>query len=519
MENGNYDPELAGLLEDIDEDIGLQDSTETPTAASQASAPSAPVQVSSDFLKKVIAGEQTEYVPKLLDQLDKAINTPLKEDKALYRQRLIATYWNFLTGLAEKINNNLSTEKLFCIRYGIVDMNLLSSEQQQLIKSIPFQSPVSKNDYPFYYFDEWLKNVSAGQVKASMVDEVAAKKKGSSDAAKEKLDRKYDSRNAELIIFKNKADERALIEKSLAGEVNILLNHMSLSEFNNLPDAYTPQQKEVINRITDDLRKLKNIDLQILGVIRNLRSIDSDIQALQGQAGAGGSVVDSKVIIDEYNSIRQMIKMCVGPRGNHFPILIRDYAPTNLEYVCTKENVIKVVTEIEKRDASVFIREFKQQTNRIVPYIIIVPAYGEKGICWEPFDTAQRATSRGRIAVPLYVRMPLMAILNAVADLRWQVAKEKASYRWMEEGLTGKYYNYFTENKLRGNIKDEFVNDYIIWITQEWNGTQKLHRDVREIFWRHMPFPQVKKDELKNRGFFYNDLYKKDTRRAMSDGY
>jgi hypothetical protein len=113
----------------------------------------------------------------------------------------------------------------------------------------------------------------------------------------------------------------------------------------------------------------------------------------------------------------------------------------------------------------------------------------------------------------------MYAILNAIADLRWQVAKEKASYRWMEEGLTGKYYDYFTEKKLKGNIKDEFVRDYIIWILQEWNGTQKLEREVRTIFWRHIPFPQFKKDELKNRGFFYNDLYKKDATRAMSDGY
>ncbi len=53
----------------------------------------------------------------------------------------------------------------------------------------------------------------------------------------------------------------------------------------------------------------------------------------------------------------------------------------------------------------------------------------------------------------------------------------------------------------------------------EWNGMQKLHRDVRAVFWRLMPFPQWKKDELKNRGFFYAELYKKDSRRSMSDGY
>ena len=53
----------------------------------------------------------------------------------------------------------------------------------------------------------------------------------------------------------------------------------------------------------------------------------------------------------------------------------------------------------------------------------------------------------------------------------------------------------------------------------EWEGRQKLHKDVRMIFWRYIPFPQWKKDELRYRGYYYEDLYKRDMRRAMSDGY
>jgi hypothetical protein len=34
-----------------------------------------------------------------------------------------------------------------------------------------------------------------------------------------------------------------------------------------------------------------------------------------------------------------------------------------------------------------------------------------------------------------------------------------------------------------------------------------------------MPFPQELKDDLRNRGYVYNELYKKDQNRAMSDGY
>ena len=89
----------------------------------------------------------------------------------------------------------------------------------------------------------------------------------------------------------------------------------------------------------------------------------------------------------------------------------------------------------------------------------------------------------------------------------------------MEEGITGKYYQWFDEKKLRGDVREYFIRDYILWITMESQGMQKLDRDVRGIFWRLMPFPQETKEALKNRGFFYSELYKKDQNIAMSDGY
>ena len=107
----------------------------------------------------------------------------------------------------------------------------------------------------------------------------------------------------------------------------------------------------------------------------------------------------------------------------------------------------------------------------------------------------------------------------ALGDLRWQVAKEKALHYWMEEGLTGHYYDYAQENKLKGDLKEAFIQDYILWIKFESQGMQKLNKDVRSIFWRYIPFPQDLKDVLKNRGYYYADLYKKDQTRAMSRGY
>ena len=159
------------------------------------------------------------------------------------------------------------------------------------------------------------------------------------------------------------------------------------------------------------------------------------------------------------------------------------------------------------------------RSHRIVPYVILVPTYGDMGLCWEPFDRYNRVTSRGRIVIPMYPRDLKIACITAAADLRWQVAKEKASYYWMEEGLTGQYFQWIDSQKLKGDLKNYFIADYILWLTKEAEGVQRLSKEVRAIFWRFMPFPQAKKEELKTRSIVYQELYQRDVNRSMSDGY
>jgi hypothetical protein len=149
--------------------------------------------------------------------------------------------------------------------------------------------------------------------------------------------------------------------------------------------------------------------------------------------------------------------------------------------------------------------------------VILLPTYGDTGFCWEPFERVNKVTSRGRIAVPMYPKNLTVALLLAVADLRWQVAKEQASYYWMEEGLTGNYYQWFAKQKLKGDIKGYFKQDYLLWMTKESEGVQKLDKELRGIFWRYMPFTRAVKEKLKDRNLVYQELYQRDLNRAKSD--
>jgi len=89
----------------------------------------------------------------------------------------------------------------------------------------------------------------------------------------------------------------------------------------------------------------------------------------------------------------------------------------------------------------------------------------------------------------------------------------------MEEGLTGHYYQWFQSQRLKGDIKEYFIKDYIIWMTKESEGIQRLDKDVRGTFWRYMPFTKPVKEKLRNRNLVYQELYQRDVNRAMSEGY
>jgi hypothetical protein len=264
------------------------------------------------------------------------------------------------------------------------------------------------------------------------------------------------------------------------------------------------------------------VDKELSNYLKEFQEAKSIEESLNDKAGAFNEEVVSaskEEILAEMTTIRQMAKMTCGRQGNQFPVFTREFFHCFDKGTGFRENVLRELAWIESLDPGCFTRIHKNVPNRIVPYVLLVPTYGDSGFCWEPFDRYNRITSRGRIVIPMYPRDLRIACLTAVADLRWQVAKEKASFDWMTDGLTGHYYQYIEEQKLKGDVKQFFIEDYILWMTKESSGTQKLEKEVRGIFWRYVPFPQALKDDLKKRSMVYQELYQRDINRSMSDGY
>jgi len=471
-----------------------------------------------EFYKKALANEGEE-AQKVHELLSKFLKTSDPKDRGIYRQQLVGAWWYLAAKVAlHSIPATSPLPKKLLVRFGALLPTLLSPEQKEMLGKIIFEKEI---DEPIYYVDEWIKAVATGQIKSSSTDEVKTTRGDDRSKMNASLQKAQGKRDAVEGILKSKVEERKNLESALTARVEIICAHESQPGLLHVPAPYNEAQKKTATELMDILRRMMAADKALSQSIAEFKEADAEREAVLAKSKdlIGETKADLQAVASEFETVKQMLKLCIGRQGNHFPILMKEYFHGSIRDVATRENVVKALSWIESIDSQAFMRPYKNALNRIVPFIVLVPCYGDTGICWEPFDRFNRASSRGRVAIPLFPKNLNEAVLYAVADLRWQVAKEKASFYWMEEGLTGNYYQWFTAKKLKGDVKEFFIQDYMIWVTKESEGMQKLDKEVRAIFWRLMPFSQPVKDKLKTRSYVYQELYQKDVNRSKSDGY
>jgi len=476
------------------------------------------------YYKTALSGEN-DSAQKLHNILSKYLTCQDPKDRTVYRQQLVTIYWELVKSVAPKMASpSVVAPKKMLLRFGVVLPTLFTPEYKDVFSSVFLHN---ESGEPVYYIDEWFRDIACGRVSLSATDEARPTRKnggGGNDEASRlmQLQSKNNGKlqNAENMISA-KESERLLIESDLRAKIDQLCDHAPIPSLPNHKCCLTDIQRRSLNEINDRLKSLLKVDKELslyISEYNDAKGIADSLQLKLENAPAEAEVNTSDLLV-EVDTVRQMAKMTVGRQGNHFPLFTKEFFHCTPRQTGFRENVIDMLAWVESLDPGAFCRVHKNHQNRIIPYVVLVPTYGDTGFCWEPFDRYNRVTSRGRIVVPMYPRNLQIAILMAVADLRWQVAKEKASYYWMEEGLTGQYYQWFSSQKLKGDLKDYFINDYILWMTKESEGVQRLEKDVRGIFWRHIPFAQEVKDKLKTRSLVYQELYQRDINRSMSDGY
>ncbi|MEJ2662593.1 MAG: hypothetical protein P8107_00910 [Spirochaetia bacterium] len=456
--NNNLDPEIANLL-------GINKSDTSAKKTSPAPAKTSGPPPSYNALFKVLKDEGNAAT-RFHDLFSRFLKATAPDDRSLYRGKVIPAFWDLLSQLAVKAHTGMALEKKLLLRFGLVSPTFISQEQRDNLSRVILQNSYGE---PVYYLDEWLARIAHGQEKTSATDEVQKVKLDSAQKTLDKLDKRKGQHDAELSALRNKIDQLEQSEQELAYKVQELTRHDIRHDLGGLKSCYTPDQKKLFTEISEIMKRLSLIDRDMGRSYANLTDLGKEVESLSKTADtldADSMVVDQQTISTEFNTLRQMSKLCVGRKGNHFPVLMKNYFMALVKQWGIRENVINIMAHVESIDPGLFIRRYREQDNRIVPTVLLLPNYGEYGICWQPFEKFNRATSRGRLAVPIFPKNLMFALVSALGDLRWQVAKEKAQHRWMEEGITGRYYMWFTEQKMRGDVKDYFIRDYILWITK-----------------------------------------------------
>lgn len=486
-----------------------------------------PVYNDPAYYKTTLGGEGEE-AQRLHQLLVKYLNCTEPKDRPVYRQQMVSSYWNFLRTLSTKVANlKLPLCKRLAMRFGVVLPSLFSPEQKEFFSKSVLDNVTGE---PVLYVDEWIREIAIGKMKPSTTDELPTKSSGSASAEQQRLQGLVGKNNGKIqsvnSILSMKENQRMTLEMDLKEKAIAICEHDPIYGREPHTRPYSDIQKKNFSEISNIMRNLQKLDKEISSNLKELEEAYGNIDHLNelssnlGAAGASDApTVSTEDILSEMTTIRQMAKMTCGRQGNQFPIFTREFFHCMPAGTGFRENVIRELAWIESIDPNCFVRIHKNMPNRIVPYTLLVPSYGDSGFCWEPFDRYNRITSRGRIVIPMYPKDLKVACITAVADLRWQVAKEKASFDWMSDGLTGNYYQYIESKKMKGDLKKFFIEDYILWITKESTGTQKLEKEVRAIFWRYLPFPQETKDALKKMSPAYQELYQRDINRSMSDGY
>ncbi len=477
----------------------------------------------TSYYKTALSGEQSS-ASRLHSVLSKYLHCKDPKDRTVLRQQIVTAYWEFFRSLAPKMANRAIPEaKRMALRYGVILPSLFTSEQKDM-----FSKAIVENvsNEPIYYLDEWFRDIAAGHIKISATDETPRKK--ATDSAEEtaqliqlKIKNTGKLQSAENFLA-IKESERAMLEAEIRSRVDIVFDHPAVIGAENYKQPLSDMQRRIVTELNEKLRAYLKNDRELtkcMAEYEDAKEIGTSLEQKIAFGDEQSIEISSTEINTEIMTIRQMARKTVGRQGNEFPIFTREFFHCIPRETGFRENVIDIMSWIESVDPTAFCRAHKNVLHRIVPFVILIPTYGEYGFCWEPFDRYNRITSRGRIVIPMYSKNVKASILMAVADLRWQVAKEKASYHWMEEGLTGQYYKWFVAEKLKGDIKDYFIKDYLLWMTKESEGIQQLDKEVRGVFWRRMPFSQDVKEKLRTRSLVYQELYQRDLNRARSDGY
>ena len=290
---------------------------------------------SAEFYKIILKGEG-ESAQRLHASLTKFLTATDPKDRGVFRQQVESAYWNLAADIVMKIAaGKAAKEKQYSVRYGLVLPTLLTTEQKDMFAKI-----IDENTYceAVYYLDEWFRDIGMGKINPSATDEVKVTKRDDNTRFNQLLEKAKGKFQTADNLLRAKSEEVSRFEDTIKQQINGLFSRDMLANFSNVKTPYSEQQKQQIVQMNDKLKKLLNLDKELQDCLSDYKEADADVRSLKEKANATGGVTTNLSGAEgEFDTVKQMAKMSCGRKGNHFPILSREYFRSSPKELGTRE--------------------------------------------------------------------------------------------------------------------------------------------------------------------------------------
>jgi hypothetical protein len=230
----------------------------------------------------------------------------------------------------------------------------------------------------------------------------------------------------------------------------------------------------------------------------------------------------SKVNYELQNMFPSANKMTFGRVSTFCPLFTAENTLKDLETTfVTVSRIAKASEQVRRVDYSAFYRTGLDMENievtgkmqlhyEYLPDIILMPNAGIRGVMWQEIEGKKR-NSPARMCFSIFHMEDInTSFLRMTGEFRWELCKRIQGGRWndvSERSLTSEYFDYIqfykknhdlsSEAKERvrtallqakNSFKEMFVRDYMQWIMFEGNGSPRLNKIARRIFFTYCPF-------------------------------
>lgn len=343
------------------------------------------------YYKTALTGENAS-AQRLHQVLSKYLTCQDPKDRTVYRQNIISAYWELVRGMAPKMADlNLPMPKRMLVRFGVLLPSLFRPEQKEFFSKIIFENRTGE---PVLYEDEWFREIASGRLTNSMTDEKRAPKKATTPEEANSMEQsrlqQLQSKNSGKMqaaenLVNIKENERSVLEQEIRERFEELCEHNTIPGLEPHRAAYSESQQRLFSEITDRLHRLSKNGKEYVRCLKDFEDAKGVYDSVEGKlsesSGSQTHAADTDAVNVEFETVRQMAKMTVGRQGNQFPLFTREFYHCMERGTGTRENVIDILRWVESIDPGAFCRVHKNVPNRIVPYVLLLPTYGDRGFC------------------------------------------------------------------------------------------------------------------------------------------